>query len=375
MLKTRSAIVSVSNDLYTDQRVNKVCSFLVEQGYSVTLLGRKLKSSPELEPRVYKTKRIKLLFEKGPLFYSTLNLRIFFYLIFHRADILVSNDLDTLLANYAAHKFKPRSRLVYDTHEYFTEVPELIKRPKTRAFWLGIESWIFPKLKSVYTVNKAIADIYEEKYRVQVKVVRNISNTWSPDRILSKTELGIPENKRLIILQGAGINIHRGAEEAVEAMVEIDAVLMIVGDGDVVPSLKRRVSELNLLEKVLFFGKQPYPKMMMYTHHAEIGLTLDRATNQNYALSLPNKVFDYMHAGTPIVGTPITAVKELIEKYSIGEVLSELTVAELVKTITELLQNKPLLSKYVANCKEAAKVESWEAECVTLAEIYPKIER
>ena len=373
MKRTPVALVSVTNDLYTDQRVHKVCTFLQRQGYRVTLIGRKRRGSLELEERSYKTHRMKLLFEKGALFYAAYNLRLFFYLLFHRADILVSNDLDTLLANYAAHKFKPAAKLVYDTHEYFTEVPELLDRPKVRAVWLGIESWIFPKLKVVYTVNKAIATIYKDKYRVDVKVVRNISERWEPINLLSKTELGIPENKRLIIIKGAGINMHRGAEEAVEAMPQIDAVLMIVGDGDVVPSLKERVKELEMEDKVLFFGKQPYARMMQYTYYAEIGLTLDLPTNMNYKLSLPNKVFDYIHAETPIVATAISAVKDVVEKFEVGVIIDELTPEGLSDTINALLSNSDRLAQMKLNCKQAALVENWENECAVLSEIYPKI--
>ncbi|TNE71092.1 MAG: glycosyltransferase [Bacteroidetes bacterium] len=364
------AFVSVTNDLYTDQRVHKVCTFLSDHGYKVTLVGRRKKDSPALDERAYATHRMKLLFEKGPLFYASYNLRLFFFLLFRKADLYVSNDLDTLLANYLASRFKRKVKLVYDTHEYFTEVPELLNRPKVRSIWLRIERYIFPKLKFVYTVNQSIADIYANKYGVPVKVVRNISPTWKPKKLFSKEELGIPENKPLIIIQGAGINIHRGAEEAVEAMQHIDAVLMIVGDGDVVPQLKKYVKDFGLDEKVLFFGKQVYDKMMNYTYYADIGLTLDRATNQNYALSLPNKVFDYIHGETPIVATPIKAVKELIEQYEIGVVLQDLSVEILVNTINELLNNPDDLERYRENCAKAARHESWEHECQTLKQIY-----
>lgn len=370
MTRKPIALVSVTNDLYTDQRVHKVCNFLHGKGYEVTLIGRKKKDSQKLEARNYNTHRIRLLFEKGALFYAFYNIRLFLYLLFHKADILVSNDLDTLLANYMASKCKRKVKLVYDTHEYFTEVPELINRPKVRAVWLAIEKRIFPKLKFVYTVNQAIANIYTLKYKVPVRVVRNISPSWSTDKLLSKRELSIPENKHLIIIQGAGINIHRGAEEAVEAMQYIDAVLMIVGDGDVVPQLKIRVKELKIEDKVIFYGKQPYNRMMNYTYYAEIGLTLDRATNQNYALSLPNKVFDYLHAGTPIVATPIEAVANLINQYSIGIVLADLSVTELAETINQLLSNSDQLAILKNNCVTAAKIENWENECRILEKIY-----
>jgi len=368
------AVVSVTNDLYTDQRVHKVCTFLVKQGYEVTLVGRKQKTSIALPPREYATKRMKLLFETGAKFYAFFNLRLFFYLLFHKADVLVANDLDTLLANFMASKFKRNCELVYDSHEYFTEVPELKSRPKIQKIWLKIEQMIFPKLSKVYTVNDSIAKIYSNLYQKDVKVVRNISPLWEGNFIQSKKELGIPENKNLIILQGAGINIDRGAEEAVEAMQYVDAVLMIVGSGDVIEVLKNRVKTLQLEEKVLFFGRKPYDIMMNYTFHASIGLTLDKPTNLNYKLSLPNKVFDYMHTSTAIVATNIKEVANVVQTNNIGEVLTEFTVKNLASTIQTLFNDNERLALYHKNCHLASQKENWEKETEILALIYPKVE-
>lgn len=370
------AIVSVTNDLYTDQRVHKVCTFLVAQGYDVLLVGRKRTSSIKLPPRAYSTHRMKLLFETGAKFYAFFNLRLFFFLLFRKADVLVSNDLDTLLANYMASKFKRKTRLVYDSHEYFTEVPELTSRPKVQKVWLRIEEWIFPKLKDVYTVNGSIAEIYSEKYNKRIRIVRNISPLWVGKELQSKKVLGIPENVPLIILQGAGINVERGAEEAIEAMKFVDAVLMIVGDGDVVPKLKKHVASEGkpLSEKVLFFGKQPYDVMMNYTTYADIGLTLDKPNSLNYALSLPNKIFDYMHTNTAVIATEIKEVAKVVRTHDIGVVLTEFTVQNLAKALNELISDRKRLDKFHANCAIAAQTENWEKETETLAEIYPKID-
>ena len=375
MSKQKKAIVSVTNDLYTDQRVHKVCLFLESQGFSVILVGRKLKSSKILEPRTYKTKRFNLFFDKGAKFYAEYNFRLFWYLIFRKVDVLVANDLDTLLANYSVSKFKPFSRLVYDSHEYFTEVPELIHRKKVKQIWETIEAWIFPKLKTIYTVNSSIAKLYADKYQKEIKVVRNISPSWEPVNLKSKKELGIPENKNLIILQGAGINIDRGAEEAVQAMKSVEnTVLMIVGDGDVVFQLKTYVIDNQLVDKVLFFDKRPYNEMMNFTYYADLGLTLDKPTNINYRYSLPNKVFDYIQAETPIIGTNLVEIAKVINEYGVGEVLDELTPENLAFVLNSIFSSESKLVNLKANCSKARKVLNWESEIEILKEIYSSID-
>ena len=364
------AYVSVTNDLSTDNRVNKICAFLIENGHEVILVGRKRKDSLELK-REYKTKRFSLLFNNGPLFYAEYNFRLFLYLLVRRADVLVSNDLDTLLANYAATKFKVNVKLFYDSHEYFTESAELVGRDRVRSFWLGIEAWILPKLKHVYTVNESIAQVYKKKYKIPVSVVRNIPLLWKTEKIASKKELSIPEDKTILIIQGAGININRGAEEALMAMKQLDSCcLLIVGAGDVVSRLKQKCKEEGLQDSVLFFDKMPYQKLMQYTYHSDLGLALDKPVCLNYKLALPNKVFDYLHAGTPILCTKLDEIEKLVLRYNIGFVIDELTINSLTEKINMILSNPEKLEEMKENCKQAAGAENWENELFSLKNIY-----
>jgi glycosyltransferase involved in cell wall biosynthesis len=373
MARNPRAIVSVTNDLFTDNRVNKVCLFLKDQGYDVLLVGRFLPDSQPLD-RPYGTRRMRLLFRKGAKFYAEYNLRLFFFLLFRKADVLVSNDLDTLLANYCASKLKRSCKLVYDSHEYYTEVPELMDRPKVKAVWERIEGWIFPKLKSVYTVNGSIASRYQEKYGVELKVVRNIAPKYQPEKVLSKKELGLPEDQFIMILQGAGINVHRGAEELIEAMKLLENVLLvIIGDGDVIPQIKMNVIEYDLLNSVWILGKKPYAEMMQFTAQADLGFTLDKANNLNYRFSLPNKVFDYIHAGTPIICTDLPEVRKVVEGHEVGVILKELTPESIAEAVNKLKNDPERLAQLKNNCQLAAEKESWEGECEVLKTIYPKI--
>ena len=143
-------IVSVTNDLTTDQRADKICNTLTELGYDVLLIGRYFKSSRFIY-RNYETKRFQLWFNKGPLFYANYNLRLFIFIFWYKPDLLWSNDLDSLPCNFLYAKFKKNVKLIFDSHEYFTEVPELISNPLKKWFWKMLERLMLPKLKNVLT--------------------------------------------------------------------------------------------------------------------------------------------------------------------------------------------------------------------------------
>lgn len=367
----KKVIVSVINDLVSDQRVHRTCSTLCEMGLEVCLVGRELKGSSALEPRAYKTHRMKLFFEKGALFYAEYNFRLFLYLLFHRYSILHSNDLDTLLANFLAKKIKG-GKLVYDSHEYFLEVPELVNRPKVKKAWGRIERMIFPRLKHVFTVNKSIADIYEKQYNVPVKIMRNVPILQQDTDVQKRTKsvLGLPENKKVILLQGAGINVDRGSEEMLSAMQWIDAVFLIVGTGDVLPKLKQMVATLGLSEKVVFTGRVPFQKLMEYTAIADVGVTVDKDTNLNYRYSLPNKLFDYIHAGIPVIASDLVEVKRIVEEHKVGVVLSSHNSEQMALEINSFLQNETLFLQARENTFLAKDILNWGVEKEVLIKEY-----
>lgn len=373
-MATSKAIVSVSNDLATDQRVHKVCGTLESMGFDVLLVGRKLKGSLPLE-RSYRTKRMCLLFNKGPLFYAELNLRLFFFLLFRKAAVLVANDLDTLLANHWAQKFKSAA-LVYDSHEYFTEVPELVGRPFAQNTWRRIEKRIFPKLKNVITVNGSIASMYREQYGVEVKVVRNVPLLKNDFTAKSRAELGLPEDKAILLMQGSGINIDRGAEEAVAAMQFLeDAILLVIGGGDVFPVLENIVVEKGLGEKVVFKGKMPYAELCQYTANADIGLTLDKNTNINYRFSLPNKLFDFIHAGVPVLATNLDEVARIVLKYKVGKLIERPDPELIANAAKVMLADRVALAQMAEHTRFAARELNWQKEERTLKEIYGPFKR
>lgn len=364
-------IVSVINDLATDQRVRKVCGSLVEMGFDILLVGRKLKNSPEMDYRPYAVKRMRLIFNKGPLFYAEYQIRLFALLMVqHKVSLLVSNDLDTLLPNFLIHKIKHIS-LVYDSHEYFTGVPELQAHPFKQKIWKAIERAIFPKLQAVFTVNESIADLYENEYGVRPKVVRNVPQRLTEPKRSQRKELGLPTKTKILIMQGSGINVQRGAEEMVEAMQWVrGAILLIIGGGDVMAVLKQNVQKIGLEQKVIFKGRLPYSELMQYTMHADLGLSLDKPLSINYQLSLPNKIFDYLHAGIPVLASPLVEIKKIVEQYDVGTFIPNHEPKMIADKINEIFLHDEWLEKWRKNAKKAAEVLNWENESLILKEVY-----
>jgi glycosyltransferase involved in cell wall biosynthesis len=367
-------IVSVINDLVTDQRVSRTCHELYQMGYDVLLVGRKLPNSLPMPDVPYRTKRMKLWFKKGALFYAFYNWRLFWLLLFTKTDLLWSNDLDTLLANRWASKIKGKP-VIFDSHEYFTEVPELEHNAFAKKVWKKIEQSIVPKLRYCITVNQSIANLFKKKYGKEFKVIRNVPKRNTIAKTATRKDLGMPEDKTILILQGSGINMHRGAEELVEAFKFLPDTyyLLIVGSGDVIDTLKKMVVDLKLEQKISFVGKQPYAQLMQYTMNADAGLTLDKNTNINYELSLPNKIFDYIQCGIPVISSDLVELRNVITHYQVGTLVPEVKPESIANTIHNFFTTPLVYQQAKANTIKAAAELNWDVEKKVLHELMKEV--
>jgi glycosyltransferase involved in cell wall biosynthesis len=339
-------------------------------GFDVLLAGRRKRDSIPLNPKTYRRHRMRLLFEKGPLFYAEFNIRLFLYLIFRKADVLVSNDLDTLLPNFLIARLR-RIPIVYDSHEHFTEVPELISRPRVQRIWKLLEGWIVPKLGRMITVNESLAGIFHDQYGLKPVVVRNVPYLREYIVECSRAELGLPDDRRIVLLQGAGINIQRGAEEAVGAMQYLEGhLLLIIGGGDVIGALKDLSESLGLEEKIRFIPKLPFDELYRYTVHADVGLTIDRDTNINYRYSLPNKLFDYIQARVPVLASRLPEISRIVAKYQVGTFIDHHDPVHIAQKIREMTGDAAKIAEWKENLKFAASELCWEKEKKALMRVY-----
>jgi len=370
-MNKKRVIISVTNDLIADNRVNKVADSLIKFGFDVLLVGRKLQGSLPVK-RNYLTKRFRLLFKKGAMFYACYNIRLLFFLLFANADIFLSNDLDTLPANFLASKIR-KKKLVYDSHEYFTEVPELVNRPKVKRIWERIEKYILPKIKNAYTVCGSIADAYKEKYGVEMKIIRNVPEC-NKQIIPIETDYLKALSQQVIILYQGAVNMGRGIEEVIEAMQYVEnACFVIVGDGDVMKDAKKMVSKFYLKHKVFFIGKVPIDELVAYTQKATIGISLEKNIGLNYYYALPNKLFDYINANVPVLASRLPEIEKIVKTYDIGCFIENHNPEHIAEKINFMLHSPDKMQEWKENLNKAAEELCWENEEKVLKEIYTTI--
>jgi|WetSurSiteA1Bulk_404760.scaffolds.fasta_scaffold00786_8 glycosyltransferase involved in cell wall biosynthesis len=363
-------ILCVTNDMATDRRVSRIASSLVKLPAHVLVIGRDQGKQVPPVDHPFQIIRMKMLINKGPFFYAAFNIRLFFLLLCTKADILVANDLDTLPAVYLASLIK-RSVMVYDSHEYFTEVPELVSRTWVKMFWERLESLILPRVKYSYTVSNSIANEYHQLYGIEMRVFRNL-----PYRIEKGTRSVYSSKKpqeKIIIYQGS-LNMGRGLELAIKAMKFIsNARLVIAGTGDVESELRELAGSLALHDKVEFTGRVSPENMLQYTRRADLGISLEEKLGLNYYYALPNKLFDYIQARIPVLVSDLPEMSAIVNRYGIGRVLHTRDAYELALVISEMLTDQSNGLTWRNNLEKAAQELCWENEEVLMLEFYRQV--
>jgi len=364
---------SVINCICLDQRVLKMAGTVSKLNCDITIIGRRTDDCCNSSSIPFRTRRFRMIFRRGFLLYKFFNIRLFFYLLFHRSDLLVANDLDTLLPNYLVSKLRGIP-LVFDSHEYFTGLPEIRDRRFVRWLWTTIERSILPQLRNVLTVSNPIAAAYEKQYGIRSLVVRNCTKRADTIRGFPREELGIEKDHFLLILQGGGINMDKGGEELIEAIGRMEKVsLIIAGTGDLIPVLKKKVLDLNLSGRIRFYPAMEWEKLMQFTKSADAGMCLEKDTNLNYRFSLPNKLFEYISAGIPVITGSLPEIKKLVEEYDCGITMPEITPEEITTTVIKLKENSCLLNKLRQNSVIASTKLNWETESRSVEDFYKQV--
>ncbi len=355
----KQVVFSVTNDLSYDQRMHRICTTLAENNYDVLLVGRKRRSSIPLTLKKFKQKRLFCLFNKGVLFYVEFNVRLFFYLLFKKTDAVCAIDLDTILPVLFVSKIRNKKRL-YDAHELFCEMKEIISRPVIHRIWKRIEKYSVPQFAYGYTVGFCIAEEFHKLYGVKYQVIRNFP-------LLQ--DLPVEQKERTILYQGA-VNEGRALDQLLDALKLTDAVLVVCGDGNYMRQFKDGIKNRNLQNRVLLKGMIPPLELPVYAAKAMVGVNLVEAKGLNQYYSLANKFFDYIHAGLPQVCMNYPEYKRINDTYQVALFINDLKPETIARAINNLITNDVLYKQLQENCLKARAFLNWQQEEKKLLDIY-----
>lgn len=360
----KSLTFTVINDLTYDQRMQRICTTLANEGYNVLLVGRMLPASLPLLKRNYKQKRLYCFFTAGKLMYLEFNVRLLLCLLFISTDCYCAIDLDTILPNYFASATRRKKR-VYDAHELFTEQKEIVTRRAIYKAWLAVEKFAVPKFIYGYTVNDFIAAEFKKRYAVDYAVVRNLPN-------LNRAITENVKNDRFIIYQGA-VNEGRSFETLIPAMKQVNAQLKIYGNGNFYNKIIRLIKQHKLQEKVELKGLVAPEELRKITPTAFAAVMLFEDTGLNQYQSLANRFFDYIMAGVPQVCVDYPQYKPINDKYDIACLIGNTDEDTIAAALNNLLSDDVYYNRLRQNCLKAREDLNWQTEEITLINFYKTI--
>jgi len=223
------------------------------------------------------------------------------------------------------------------------------------------------------TISEPLGDLYKKRYP-QLKKVEIIRNLLKYENPKNPEKFDNSKYSKTIIFHGH-FKPGRGLEYLIKAMVKLSNIrLILVGGGELHTTLLNLVDKLSL-NNVEFVDYINHDQLISHAARADVGAVLFEATSLNYSFALPNKFFEYIMAGLPVLASNIETLKFYVDKLNIGRTVDPTNEEEIVKTIKEMIKNDSNLEMWKNNCLELAKELNWENESKKLKSIYDAINK
>lgn len=379
-------ILLTLNNFTHDTRIHRTAKTLAQAGNQVTVLALWQAGLQEHEdhPSGYRVERIRLASRPwrnrwaGPLVkYLEYVLRVWNLAGRLQADVYHANDANTLPAAWLAAR-RNKAKLVYDAHELETGRSWSASRVAgVYKYFLALPEKIFIRhADAVITVSQSIARRLVQLYDIPLPVV--IMNCPEVPEISAqpsqrlREEMNIPPKLKIALYQG-GVDRGRGVEALIDATQRTPGVAaVILGDGELSQILWQRV-QTGDLQRVYLHGKVPPASLPEYTSSADIGIVLTELICESHRLSLPNKIFEYLHAGLPVIATNAPEIAQIVQSEQVGIVVDPRKTDEIANallSVAELPEQNPHLRSHIL---EVAKKFTWEIERVKLLELYSRM--
>ena len=371
MIKVLSIVL---NNFKNDSRVLKENISLQNAGYHVKVVALHEEPLKEFEKvQCIPVHRVKLktrAWSKYPLVQLIKYLEFIYRVIkkYRKTDILHCNDLNTLPAGVFAKMFNRKLKLVYDSHEYaINDTPYESKI----SIWLKyfIERILIQFADKVITVSNSIANEYKRLYNIpKPSLILNCPRYHEQQKKdIFRNEFNIRSDQNIFLYQG-GLSHGRGIEILLETFKIIDddnSVIVFMGYGPLEGLIKESSKEY---ENIYFHPAVPPDELLDFTSSADFGISTIEDSCLSYRYCLPNKMFEYLMAGIPVLVSNLYEMKNLVEQYQIGIVATSNSVKGFTKSIEESLNQDYL--RIVENVEKSRKLFCWEEQEKVLLDVY-----
>lgn len=362
----------VFGDLRFDYRVFRQAATLAQEGHRVSIVSSAFSAEPlqgweGIEVHLIPFERSTSLRLAYPAFWRQAAQRLGAL----DADAYHAHDLDALWPAWRAARRRDVP-LVYDSHEFWVEQSSLVDRRLIRGFWSQLERRLIGRATRVMTVSASIARSLEQTYGLEdVVLLRNLPLYREPvasDRI--RQELGLEAGRPVVLYQG-GFLTANGLSLQIEAAAHLEgAVLVLLGDGPMEGQLKAQVRDSGLEEKVRFINRVPFQELHAYTCSADLGLCLIQGTGKSFYYSLPNKLFEYLIAGLPVLASDFPDMGRLVREEGVGHTVDPSDSTAIAHEMVDLMRHPELRHQYGQAARQAAKRYNWEREANKLTDLY-----
>lgn len=363
MDKKKKIIIGITGNLQNDQRMQRIALALHEDAWDVLLVYRNYYKykKPELENKQvypYKTIGLNISFKSGILFYKFYNFILILKLLFKRTDMYYAVDSDTLPA-FTFLSIIRMNPMVYDAHEYFSEVPELVGKNFKKKIWHLVTMYGVKRAKICISVGEALCIELEKRYKKKFHCIRNVP-------VLEKIPSEQKFEKPVVVYQGA-LNAGRMLEVLIETMKSLPEFhCIIAGEGDLSSTLREQAKGY---ENIEFAGLLSPAELKKLSPKCFVGYnTLDASGSLSYYYSLSNKYFDYMHANIPSISSKLPEYEKLNAKWKCGVCIENSSDA-LKNTLLEMKNNTVYYAELKENAKFAVAFNNWDQEKKVLTDL------
>nr|WP_277344830.1 glycosyltransferase family 4 protein [Pseudoalteromonas sp. Z1A8] len=363
------------NDFTNDSRVLKTSKTLGQSGFDVTVFAMHNIELPIFEKLSYfNVERIQLTTRYWMKFKIIQVLKYLEFLI--RAafkvrgyDFVHCNDLSALPIGVIVKLMSKKTKVIYDAHEYQTEMNGIHGIEK---FIIKImEKFLIKFTDDVITVSDSISNAYVSLYGIEKpSLILNCPNyNQVSKQNIFREQLGISKEQTIFLYQGA-LNTGRGIELLIEAFNSLEGssnVLVIMGYGRLESLVKNAVAKSN---NIFFFPAVTPNVLLDHTSSADFGISFIEDSCLSYRYCLPNKMFEYLMAGLPVVVSNLVEMRSFVNENHVGVVADNNTVSGFIHAINDIIKNDYLSME--ANVKKARSIYSWENQESVLLNVYNK---